>query len=265
MKTVKILNLEIDNISQVELLKNLKSGGIVFTPNVDHMVKLQSDYEFYKAYGLADYKVCDSQILLYVSRLLNTPIQEKISGSDFFSVFYNHYKDDQDIKIFLLGAAEGIAARAQKRINEKVGREIVVSAHSPSFGFEHKDDECRDIVDLINHSGATVLAIGVGAPKQEKWLYKYKSRLKHIKVILAVGATIDFEAGNVRRSPKWMSHLGLEWLYRLVSEPKRLWKRYLVDDVSFFWLLLKDLLLPDPSLPTGQPDLIQRKSGGKSL
>ncbi|MEM8807109.1 MAG: WecB/TagA/CpsF family glycosyltransferase [Cyanobacteria bacterium P01_G01_bin.38] len=252
MSTVTILNVEIDNISKDDLLDSLKSGGTVFTPNIDHIVKLQSDRDFCQAYDSADYRVCDSQILLYVSRLLNKPIQEKISGSDFFSVFYNHYKGDPDIKIFLLGAAEGVAIKAQKRINEKVGREIVVSAHSPSFGFEKSDQESREIVDLINRSGATVLAIGVGAPKQEKWLYRYKRHLKTVKVILAVGATIDFEAGNIRRAPKWMSELGLEWVYRLITEPKRLWKRYLVHDVSFFWLLLKDMLSPGPSVPTRQ-------------
>ncbi|MEO1401812.1 MAG: WecB/TagA/CpsF family glycosyltransferase [Cyanobacteria bacterium J06635_1] len=252
MGTVTILNVKIDNISKNDLLDNLKSGGTVFTPNIDHIVKLQNDRDFCRAYDSADYRVCDSQILLYVSRLLNKPIQEKISGSDFFSVFYEHYKDEPDIKIFLLGAAEGVAAKAQKRINEKVGREMVVSAHSPSFGFEKSDEESQEIINLINESGATVLAIGVGAPKQEKWLYQYKHQLKTVKVILAVGATIDFEAGNLQRAPKWMSELGLEWVHRLTTEPKRLWKRYLIDDVSFFWLLLKDLLSPGLSIPTRQ-------------
>ncbi|MEM8806281.1 MAG: WecB/TagA/CpsF family glycosyltransferase, partial [Cyanobacteria bacterium P01_G01_bin.38] len=245
MSKVNILNVEIDNISQVELLENLRSGGIVFTPNIDHIVKLQDDREFYQAYTSADYKVCDSQILMYVSRLLRKPIREKISGSDFFPVFYNYFKDDEDVKIFLLGAAEGVAKKAQRLINQKVGREIIVQAHSPSFGFEKDEQESIEIIDLINHSGATVLAIGVGAPKQEKWLYKYSDQLRNIKVILAVGATIDFEAGHVKRAPKWMSQVGLEWLHRMLHEPKRLWKRYLIDDFVFFWLVAKRMVLPN--------------------
>ncbi|MEL6166569.1 MAG: WecB/TagA/CpsF family glycosyltransferase, partial [Cyanobacteria bacterium J06628_3] len=101
------------------------------------------------------------------------------------------------------------------------------------------EQECQKIIELINDSGANVLAIGVGAPKQELWLYQFKSKLKNIKTFLAIGATINFEAGHTKRSPKWMSEIGLEWFYRLWCEPQRLWKRYLFDDIPFFWLVLK--------------------------
>ena len=120
---------------------------------------------------------------------------------------------------------------------------MVIAAHSPSIGFENKEDECEEIVELINTSGATVLAIGVGSPKQEMWIAKYKKQLKNIKIFLAVGATIDFEAGNVERSPRWMSEIGFEWLYRLLKEPRRLWKRYLLDAVPFVLLIFKQRLL----------------------
>ncbi|MEO1185736.1 MAG: WecB/TagA/CpsF family glycosyltransferase, partial [Cyanobacteria bacterium J06636_27] len=120
----------------------------------------------------------------------------------------------------------------------KVGRDMVVAAYSPPFGFEHNEQECQKIINLINNSGATVLGIGVGAPKQELWLHRFKHQLKNVKVFLAIGATINFEAGSMKRSPKWMSEIGLEWLFRLSSEPQRLWKRYLIDDLPFFWLVL---------------------------
>lgn len=241
MKSVNILNLSIDNLSKVELLDKLGSGGVVFTPNVDHLIKLQKDQEFYKAYDTATYRVCDSQIVMYASKFLGTPLKEKISGSDLFPAFYNHYKNDENIKIFLLGAAEGVAKKAQEQINRKVGRNMIVGSYSPSFGFENNEEECLKIVDMINKSGATVLAIGVGAPKQEKWIALYKEKLS-IKIFLALGATIDFEAGNKKRAPQWMSVAGVEWLYRLMSEPQRLWKRYLVDDLPFFWLVVKQKL-----------------------
>jgi exopolysaccharide biosynthesis WecB/TagA/CpsF family protein len=240
MQKINILNICIDNLSAKDLLgKLVKEGGVVFTPNVDHVIKLQQDKEFYQAYQIANYKVCDSQILVYASKFLGTPIQEKISGSDLFPAFCHHSRTNEEIKIFLLGGAKGVAKRAARRINQKVGREIVIAAHSPSYGFEKNEKECLEIVDKINCSGATVLAIGVGAPKQEKWIYKYRSKLSNIKIILAVGATIDFESGTKRRAPKWISDLGLEWCHRLLSEPKRLSKRYLVDDLPFFWLIVK--------------------------
>jgi exopolysaccharide biosynthesis WecB/TagA/CpsF family protein len=242
MRKVDLLNVVINNITMQELLENLRFGGVVFTPNVDHLMKLQRSQDFYRIYQEADYRVCDSKILMYVCKFLGVDIREKISGSDLFPAFYNYYKDDKRIKIFLLGAQEGVAKKAQQNINAEVGREMVVAAHSPTFGFEKNEQECEKIVDMINASGATVLAIGVGAPKQEMWIAKYKNKLKNVKIFLAIGATIDFEAGNVKRSPKWMSEVGLEWLYRLTSEPKRLWKRYLLDAVPFFVLVLKQKL-----------------------
>lgn len=241
MSSVKLLNASVDNFSMPELLERLNQG-VVYTPNVDHLVKLQTDREFYEAYRYADYRTCDSKILYYAFKLVGSPIQEKISGSDFFPAFYEYHKDHEDIKIFLLGAREGVAAEAQKKINAKVGRSIVVDVHSPSFGFEKSEEECERIIEIINQSEATVLAVGVGAPKQEKFIYKYRNRFKKIKIFLAIGATLDFEAGNVNRAPKWVSEMGLEWLYRLLAEPRRLWKRYLVEGPPFFWLILKQML-----------------------
>ena len=243
MRRVTLLNTTIHNIRMVDLLEKLRGGGVVFTPNVNHIVRLHKNQEFYSIYQEADYRVCDSQILMYASNFLGSPLLEKISGSDLFPAFYKYYQSDENIKIFLLGSREPTVRAAQKKINSRVGRKIVIAAHSPSFGFENKEDECRRIVELINNSGATVLAIGVGSPKQEMWIAKYKKQLKNINIFLAVGATIDFEAGNVKRSPKWISEIGFEWLYRLFNEPKRLWKRYLLDALPFMWLILKQRLL----------------------
>jgi len=250
--TVGILNVPIDNLSIRELLEQL-DRGVVLTPNVDHLMKLQKDPDFYETYTQADYKVCDSQILMYASRFLGAPLKEKISGSDFFPIFCEYHRDNPAITIFLLGGAEGVAEQARQRINQKSGREIIIASHSPSFGFEKNEPECLAIVDLINQSQATVLAVGVGAPKQEKWIYKYKDRLTHAKIFLAVGATIDFEAGILDRAPQWMSRLGIEWLFRITRDPKRLWKRYLVEDLPFFWLLLKQKLGLYKAPPFSEP------------
>ena len=150
METVKILNVEINNLSKAEVLKNL-DYGVVFTPNVDHIILLQNDPVFAEVYEEADYRLCDSKILYIVSRFLGTPIREKISGSDFFPAFCNYHKDNEDIRIFLLGAKEGVALQAQENINKKIGREIVVGAHSPSFGFEENEQECLEIVEKIKN------------------------------------------------------------------------------------------------------------------
>ena len=118
---------------------------MLITPNVDHLVKLQHDIEFYDIYKKADYITVDSKIVFLAMKFLGTPVKEIITGSDFFPSFYNYHKDNENIKVFLLGAAEGVADKALKIINKKVGREIIVGAHSPSFGFEK--DEVRLFFD----------------------------------------------------------------------------------------------------------------------
>jgi exopolysaccharide biosynthesis WecB/TagA/CpsF family protein len=241
MARVKILNIGIDNFSMSDFLAKL-DNGVVFTPNVDHLMKLQSDPDFFKIYSCADYVVCDSKILIYAAKLLGTPLKEKISGSDLFPAFCRYHKSNDAVKIFLLGGKEGVARKAQGRINSHTGRDIIVGSYAPPFGFEHDPRECAKILELINQSGATVLAVGLGAPKQERFIAQYRHQLPQIKIFFAIGATIDFEAGNVCRAPQWVSEVGLEWLYRLVSEPNRLWKRYLVEDPPFLWLVLKQKL-----------------------
>jgi len=241
METVKVLNIDIQNITRQELLENLKEGVLV-TPNLDHLIKLQKDKEFYDVYQKSEWVVCDSKILYLFGKLLKTPIKEAIPGSSFFTSYYMYHKDDADCKIFLLGAKEGVSAKAMERINAKVDRQIVVGAYSPSFGFEKNEEECKEIVDIINRSGANVVLVGVGAPKQEKWIMKWKHLMPGVKVWMALGATIDFEAGNVKRAPKIYQKLAMEWLYRFTREPKRLFHRYFVDDMKFFWYFGKQLL-----------------------
>lgn len=243
MNIVKFLNVNLDNLTMSELLAQLSNfGGFVVTPNVEHLVKLQTDTDFLKVYNIAQYRVCDSKILYYVSKILNNPIKEKISGSDLFPAFCEYNKDNENVKLFLLGAEAGVARKAQININQKVGRQIVIDTYSPAFGFENDRSECEKIIERINQSGATALAVGLGAPKQEKWIAKYKNKLTNIKVFLAIGAAIDFEAGYKPRSPKWMSKVGLEWFFRLACEPQRLWKRYLVESLPFFLCVIQQKL-----------------------
>lgn len=236
---VEILNVPIDNVSVNEFLSQLNQG-VVFTPNVDHLMKLRRDQDFLAAYSQADFRVCDSQVLMLAAKFLGKPIRAKISGSDLFPLFCDYHRHNDRIKIFLLGGAEGVAARAQANINARIGREIIVQCHSPSFGFENNPEECNQILEMIRQSSANVLVVGVGSPKQEIWIAKYRHQLSSINIFMGVGAAIDFEAGHKSRAPQLISQLGLEWLYRLMSEPKRLWKRYLLDDLPFLWLIIKE-------------------------
>lgn len=238
---ITILNTSILRITQADLLYQL-NRGVLITPNLDHLIKLQKDKEFYEAYRRAEWVVCDSRILYFLSKFLKHSFPEAIPGSSFFTSFYEYHKDDPNCKIFLLGAREGIAKIAMKRINERVGCQIIVGAHSPSFGFEKNEKECEALVDIVNNSGANVVLVGVGAPKQEKWIMKWKDKMPNVDIWMALGATIDFEAGTLKRAPMLYRKIGMEWLYRFFKEPKRLFKRYFVDDIKFFGYFTKQLL-----------------------
>lgn len=233
----KILNTEILAVTQEELLRDLKKGVLV-TPNVDDIMLHQKNEEFHRAAIRAEYVVCDSKVLLLVSRFLGQSLPEAIPGSSFFPAYCEYHKNDET-KIFLLGAKEGVGEKAKKNINEKIGREIVVGTYSPPFGFEKDETECQHIVEMLRQTEANVVLVGLGNPKQTKWIFKYKDELPNIDVFMALGATIDFEAGNVKRAPKIYQKLALEWLYRFMKEPKRLWRRYFVHDMPFFKLIIK--------------------------
>lgn len=241
MSRIKILNVALDSISQDELLKQLKQGVLV-TPNVDQIVKMQYDKEYYDIVKSAEWCVCDSKILYLSAKLLGTPLPEAIPGSSFFPAYYEYHKNDENCKIFLLGAMDGVAQKAMEYINNKVGRKIVVGAYSPSYGFEKKQDENERIYRLINESGANVVLVGVGCPKQEKWIDKHKAQMPGVDIWMALGATIDFEAGNIKRAPIIWRKLCMEWFYRFLQEPRRMYKRYFIDDPKFFWYLLKQML-----------------------
>lgn len=238
---IRILNADVLAITRRELLEQLHSG-VLITPNVDHLVKLQTDREFYDIYRRADWVVCDSRIVQMLSRLLPRRFPEAIPGSSFFTAYYQYHAQDPSCRIFLLGAAPGVAHAARRRINQAVGREIVVGAHSPSYGFERHEDECREICDIVNRSGANVVLVGVGAPKQEKWIMRWRHEMPGVELWMALGATIDFEAGTLRRAPRLWRTLGLEWFYRFMCEPRRLFRRYFVDDMRFFLLFARQLM-----------------------
>lgn len=253
MQKIKILNVEFDNITKEEVLRSF-DRGLLCTPNVDVMMNNQRVREYHEAYGKSALILCDSRILGLCSKLLPVSFKEVIPGSSFFSDFYMFHKDNPGIRIFLLGGLEGVADKAKERINEKVGREIVVGTYSPPFGFEKDDKECQHIIDLVDASGATVLMTGISDPKQTIWHAKYMDKFKTARMFMALGATIDFEAGNIKRAPIIFQKLALEWLFRFFCDPKRLYKRYFIDDPKFFWLFAKQLigLYKNPFEPKGQ-------------
>ena len=249
----RLLNVWVDDLSMSELIANL-DAGTVHTLNLDHCYLLQRNRGFLEAYQQADFVTCDSNYVFWALRLIGRRVKAKVSGSDLVPAFYRHHAADPAVTLFLLGARPGVAARARDRINAKVGREMVVGAHGPSMQFVDDEAETDEAIAMINASGATALIVGLGAPKQEIWIKRHRERMPKVRVFMGVGATIDYEAGAVVRAPGWMSHAGLEWMYRIATEPKRYWRRY-VRDLEFFWLVFLDWIgyYRPPAMPSSTP------------
>jgi N-acetylglucosaminyldiphosphoundecaprenol N-acetyl-beta-D-mannosaminyltransferase len=236
----RLLNAWVDSLTIQEIVERLDEG-ILFTLNPDHVYHLQRNPDFAEAYRQATLVSSDSKYVYWSLGLIGRRIKQKSSGSDIVPAYWNYHAHNPDVGIFFLGAKEGVADMARRRINGIVGREIVVGAHGPSFNFVNDPAECAEVVKMINDSGATCVIVGLGAPKQEVWINKHRHLMPGVKVYMGVGAVIDYEAEAVRRAPGWMNRNGLEWVYRLTTEPRRYWRRYF-RTLDFFWLVLLDKL-----------------------
>jgi exopolysaccharide biosynthesis WecB/TagA/CpsF family protein len=234
----RILNAWVDSLAVQEIVEELDEG-ILFTLNPDHLYWLQRNADFAAAYRNASLVSSDSKYVYWALGFLRRAIKQKSSGSDIVPAYWRHHANNSAVRIFLLGAKPGIAQMARERINRLAGREIVVGAHGPSFDFVNDEQETAEAIEMINASGATCLIVGLGAPKQEIWINRHRSRMPNVKVFMGVGATIDYEAEAVRRAPPWMTRNGLEWVYRMTTEPRRYWRRY-TRTLEFFWLVVLD-------------------------
>lgn len=240
-RKVRLLNVDVDDITMDELVENFRHG-IMLTLHVDMIMKLQKDAEFFRLLPRFDVVTCDSQILIVAAKLLGTPLKGRVSGSDYFPRFYTRYKDDPSVTVFICGGAPGVAAIAQHNVNAKVGRQMIVGTNAPSRDFESHPEEIEQVIADINASGATVLLVGLGGGRQEKFIFRYRDRLPGIRLFLPLGGTIDYEAESLKRPPAWITNIGLEWLYRLVLEPRQRWYRYVVHQPPFLYYIARQLL-----------------------
>lgn len=240
-RKVRLLNAEVDDITMEELVENFREG-VMLTLHVDSIMKLQKDPDFYRLLPQFDVVTCDSQILVAAARLLGTPLKERVSGSDYFPLFYTRYKDDLSMTVFICGGSPGISEIARRNVNAKVGREMVVGTFAPSRDYDQRPEEIERILAEINASRASVLMVGLGGGRQEKFIFKYRDRLPGVKLYLPLGGTIDYEAQTLKRPPAWVTDVGLEWLYRVVREPRQRWQRYFVHQPPFLYYLMLQLM-----------------------
>lgn len=243
LKKQPLLNTYVNNVTLEESLNGIETmihcgkKSYVVAINVDVVMKIEQDSYLKKITDGADMVLVDGKPLIWVSKLHKKPIKEKVSGSDLVPKLCERAAE-KGYSIFILGGQDGVANQAKKNLEKKHSGIKIVGTYAPPFGFEKDQSELDRINKMITEAHPDILIGCLGCPKQEKWIFENYQKYD-AKVSICAGATVDFLAGNVKRAPRWMSDHGLEWFYRFLQEPKRMFKRYFVDDVKIVGLILK--------------------------
>lgn len=204
--------------------------------NVDQLVKADADPAFAASIAACDLVTADGAPVVWASRLLGRPLPERVAAIDLFDALLPRCAAG-GWPIFLLGARRDVIDDAAEALERKVPG-LVIAGHADGW-FDEADEPA--IAGAIAASGARLLFIGISSPKKERFVDRNRDRLGGVRFVLGVGGTFDIAAGRARRAPPWVARIGLEWVFRLAQEPRRLARRYLVDDVAFLRLLAREL------------------------
>jgi N-acetylglucosaminyldiphosphoundecaprenol N-acetyl-beta-D-mannosaminyltransferase len=245
---INICGVNIDRCTLKEATKAIVEHALsgnppkyVVTPNAHHIVMLQKDAHFRKIYQDAFLVVPDGVSLLWAANFLKTPLLGRVNGTDLFEQLCE-VASHKELRIFLLGGRPGAADRTMKILQKRCPSINIVGTYCPPYGFEADKAELELINTKIKAAAPHILFVGLGAPKQEYWMYANYQELK-VPISIGIGVSFELVSGMVKRAPIWMQKKGLEWFFRLLVEPGRLWKRYIVGNALFLWLVLKQKLV----------------------
>lgn len=243
MEKQALLNTYINNVTMTETINEIENmiasdrKSYIVAINVDVVIKIENDAYLKKIVDSADMVLVDGKPLVWISKMYGRPLKAKISGSDLVPLLCE-VASEKKYTIFIIGGKEGIAEQAKKRLEQKLPDIQIIGTYAPPLGFENDNTELNKINKVISEANPDLLIACFGCPKQEKWIYENINKY-NAKVSVCAGATVDFLAENVKRAPRWMSEHGLEWFYRFLQEPTRLFKRYFVDDLRIIKLIKK--------------------------
>ena len=238
-----LLNTYVNSISMDETIKEIcrlidgKKTSYVVAVNTDVVIKMERDDYLRKISDEAALTLVDGKPLVWISKWIKHPVKEKISGSDLVPKLCQ-VANEKGYTIFIVGGKDGVADKATANLEREFRNIRIAGTYSPPLGFENDEEEIKRINQKITNANPDILIACFGCPKQEKWVYENYEKY-NAAVSICAGATVDFLAGNVKRAPRWMSDCGLEWFYRFLQEPKRMFKRYFLDDLKIFGLVWK--------------------------
>lgn len=241
MHRVNILNTSIDNYSIKETLQLIEEAinnnnqihHVVV--NAGKIVDMQTDLQLRKSVNESDLINADGQAVVWASKLLGKPLKERVAGIDLM-VNLVQLAHEKNYKIFFFGAKEAVVQKVVETYSNQYSKNIIAGYRNGYF----KKEEEQQIAKQISDSGANILFVAISSPTKENFLYENKALLGNLNFVMGVGGSFDVVAGKVKRAPLWMQKSGLEWFYRFLQEPKRMWKRYLVGNTKFLLLVFKE-------------------------
>lgn len=241
MERIKILNTIIDNLSMNESLRRIEQT-IQSEEQIQHVVvnagkivAMQEDLQLRQSVNESELINADGQAVVWASKVLGKPLKERVAGIDLMENLVQ-LAHQENYKIFFFGAEEGIVRKVVDTYTDKYSPDIIAGYRNGYF----KKEEEQSIAEEISESGANILFVAISSPIKENFLYENKALLEGVNFVMGVGGSFDVVAGKVKRAPLWMQKAGLEWFYRFMQEPKRMWKRYLIGNSKFLFLVLKE-------------------------
>jgi len=239
MKRINFFGIEMDSLSMDETVdlidKRIAAGHFTqhVVVNVTKMINMRRDPELRSSVQFCDIINIDGMGVVWGARWLGHEVPERVSGVDLFHRLLS-LSAQRNYPVFLLGAKPEIVKKVADKVTVQYPKLNIAGYHHGYFW----DDE-KAIVEKIKRSGARLLFVAISSPKKENFINRWKDQLG-VDFVMGVGGTFDVVAGKVKRAPVWMQKTGLEWLYRVIQEPRRMWKRYLVTNSKFAWLLVKE-------------------------
>ena len=239
-KRIEMMGCQIDNLSMEETLQTVEGFIKTGTPhqhvvvNVDKLVKASRDPELRRIINDCALINVDGMPVVWASRLLGKGLKERVAGVDLFEGLMRR-SAEKGWRVFLLGAREEVVSGV-KRIYEQKYPGLTVAGYRNGYW---KPEEEAGVVEQIRAAQADLLFVAISSPKKEHFLGRYQAEMK-IPFAMGVGGTFDVAVGRVNRAPLWMQKAGLEWFYRFLQEPRRMFRRYFIEDMAFFGLLLKE-------------------------
>ena len=238
---VEILGCQIDNLSMDETLQKIEDFIQSGQPhqhaavNVDKIVKASRDPQLRRIINECALVNVDGMPVVWASRLLGKPLKERVTGIDLFGTIVKR-SAVKGWRVFFLGASEEVVRSIREHYARELPRLTIAGYHN---GYWNADEEPA-IVAQVASSRPDLLFVAISSPRKEEFLRRHQATMK-VPFAMGVGGTFDVVVGKVKRAPRWMQRCCLEWFYRFLQEPKRMFRRYFVDDLYFFWLLLREL------------------------